>query len=554
MIGFSFAEDFYPTTIGELNAQVRLYGTGNISNLKIGRNVTFETLTFQESEYQKIEIIKEVLHINGKDIYPEHIFDEFGNKYVKFTIEENGNFEYELIAKVNTTALLKKIDDYEINGYPDSVQSFTKKTTTVESNSNEILTVVSNKFNSKSFLTTLNETVFWVNDYVEYATGTDFQKYYLLQKSAIDTLISKKGVCDEFANLAAAILRAKEIPTRLAIGVTFDGREWGNHAWLEVYHNQSGWIPSDPTFREPGFVDATHIKLGSFSDVTLSLAKAVYPEGTDVTFQTQTLPEITIIDKKYFSHVTLTWQKTQLKTNQWNDVNVEVKNNTNGVLTIPLKVKENYSELIFDNKTQSVSLEGGKTEVVTFKIYPNISLKTNEVAKGNLTFNSLAQPYQIEFEIISGQEQNNGLITVTDVTPIAMDKTLRFFIEVKNNNKTDQQVTINIDSNKWQWVETINAFETKQFLKDIPLEEREYNLKINTLNEKYSKIIIPAIQEIVATQKETIETIIVQEIKTGNDIKLDDNIFSNPLMWVFAILPILAIGILIIIATRRKYM
>ena len=135
-----------------------------------------------------------------------------------------------------------------------------------------------------------------------------------------------------------------------------------------------------------------------------------------------------------------------------------------------------------------------------------------------------------------------------------MDDKLRFFIEIKNNNKTDQQVNINIDSNKWQWSETIKAFETKQFLKDIPLEEREYNLQINTLNEKYSKIIIPALQKIVETKKETIETVIVQEINTGNEIKLDDNVFSNPLMWVFAALPILAIGLLIIVATRRKYM
>ena len=161
LLGFSFAaETFYPTTIGELEAEVKLHGTGTISNLKIGSNVTFETLTFQESEYQKIEIIKEVLTINETTIYPEHIFDEFGNKYVKFTIEENGAFEYELIANVKTTALLKELSDYEINGYPESVEIFSKESPTVESSSNEILTVTSNKLTSTSFLTSLNETIF----------------------------------------------------------------------------------------------------------------------------------------------------------------------------------------------------------------------------------------------------------------------------------------------------------------------------------------------------------------------------------------------------------
>ncbi|MDD1475246.1 transglutaminase-like domain-containing protein, partial [Dolichospermum sp. ST_sed4] len=103
--------------------------------------------------------------------------------------------------------------------------------------------------------------------------GNEFNKYYLQQKSAIDTLLDKKGVCDEFANMAAAMLRAKKIPTRIVMGITYDGQIWGNHAWIEVYHQPKGWIPSDPTFREAGFVDATHIKIASFDDVTKSNAK-----------------------------------------------------------------------------------------------------------------------------------------------------------------------------------------------------------------------------------------------------------------------------------------
>ena len=109
-------------------------------------------------------------------------------------------------------------------------------------------------------------------------------------------LKERKGVCDEFSNLGAAILRARGIPTRMVIGVTFDGINWGNHAWIEVLQPDLGWIPSDPTFREAGYVDGTHIKMGSFNDVTLGVAKAILPSNAQVVFDDPTLPEVNIIE------------------------------------------------------------------------------------------------------------------------------------------------------------------------------------------------------------------------------------------------------------------
>ena len=268
------AEEFYPTTIAGLKTEVRLHGFGTISGLKDGEDLSFQTITFPDSSFQKTKVIRELLYIDGKTIFPTYTLDEFDNKQVNFKIPYNGDFTYELVAEINTTALLHEMTDYNLGNIDDDVANFLKSSEKVESDSTQILTLTKNKLQSNSFFDSLTNTIFWVNDYVKYAEGAEFNQYYLMQKSAVDTLLEKKGVCDEFSNLAAAMLRAKGIPTRLAIGITYDGHEWGNHAWLEVYHNEFGWIPSDPTFREAGFVDATHIRLGSFSDVSQSVAKA----------------------------------------------------------------------------------------------------------------------------------------------------------------------------------------------------------------------------------------------------------------------------------------
>ncbi len=568
-----FAEDFYPTTISYLKANVTLEGTGTITDLKSGQEVTFQTLTFQKSDYQQVRVIKEELYINNKTILPEYVFDEFENKYVKFTIPENGTFNYELIAEVETHALLFKISDYVLGDVAESVKKFTEKSESVESTSSEILTVASNKLTSNKFIENLNETIFWVNDYVEYAQGADFQKYYLLQLSAIDTLLSRKGVCDEFSNLAAALLRAKGIPTRLAIGVTYDGKEWGNHAWLEVYHRDIGWVASDPTFREPGFVDATHIRMGSFSDVTQSVAKAVFPSTANVLFQNQTLPDIKIINKEFFSHVTLDWENPILKAEQWNEINLEITNNTSGNLTVPIKIqnvklspentlsmkvkiKNNQlteeKDIFFDTAAQSVTLNPGEKKEVKFYAYPDVSLNSDQILSGGkMTFNSLSSPYEKGYTITPGDNSTAGSVKTLDVTPIVLGNQLRFEIKIANNTPTKSDVKINVDSNNYQWTESIASFEQVEIQKDLPLEERPYLLKIETETETYTQTIYPALQKIIEDINTPVETVVVQQIDT-HDTELSE-LKLTPEMLVFILLPLFAVALLVVFATKKRY-
>ena len=80
--------------------------------------------------------------------------------------------------------------------------------------------------------------------------GEDFALYFLEK--------SKQGYCIHFATVATLMLRALDIPARLTVGFVFEvppGNEGqvisitdrSAHAWVEVYYNDTGWLPLEVT-------------------------------------------------------------------------------------------------------------------------------------------------------------------------------------------------------------------------------------------------------------------------------------------------------------------
>jgi len=65
-----------------------------------------------------------------------------------------------------------------------------------------------------------------------------------------NTLRTKDGICFDFASLAAAMLRAQRLPTKLDIGYCGDAY----HAWIEVYTKEQGWIRKKIEFPGEAFV------------------------------------------------------------------------------------------------------------------------------------------------------------------------------------------------------------------------------------------------------------------------------------------------------------
>ena len=85
----------------------------------------------------------------------------------------------------------------------------------------------------------------WVQQHVDFVSGTSDGN-----TSAIDTLVTKQGVCRDFAHLMIALCRAVNIPARFATGMDYGAApELGPpdfHAYVEAYVGNR-WYLFDPS-------------------------------------------------------------------------------------------------------------------------------------------------------------------------------------------------------------------------------------------------------------------------------------------------------------------
>lgn len=115
--------------------------------------------------------------------------------------------------------------------------------------------------------------------------------------SPIDDLLrEKKGVCQDFAHLMIAILRAFGVPARYVSGyIHRPGRESQSHAWVEAWLPTVGWIGIDPT--NDCAINDHFVKVGvgrDFTDVPPN--KGVYrgeaSQTISVRVETRELPRV----------------------------------------------------------------------------------------------------------------------------------------------------------------------------------------------------------------------------------------------------------------------
>ncbi|MGO4143541.1 transglutaminase family protein [Paenarthrobacter sp. YAF11_1] len=85
----------------------------------------------------------------------------------------------------------------------------------------------------------------WVNGELRYISGSSRGT-----DGAVDTLLHRKGVCRDFAHLAIALLRAKDVPARLAAVYAPGLSPMDFHAVAEAYVD-GAWYIIDPTGLAP---------------------------------------------------------------------------------------------------------------------------------------------------------------------------------------------------------------------------------------------------------------------------------------------------------------
>ena len=103
-----------------------------------------------------------------------------------------------------------------------------------------------NDYDLVGTLLDLNETIHRDFEYVSGSTT--------VATTAFEVYESRRGVCQDFANLMICVARLLHVPARYRMGYIFTGTDYENkiqsdasHAWAELYLPQVGWHGLDPT-------------------------------------------------------------------------------------------------------------------------------------------------------------------------------------------------------------------------------------------------------------------------------------------------------------------
>jgi transglutaminase-like putative cysteine protease len=432
------------SSVQSVLARVLIEGQGNISGSLNGNEAKIEILSFTDTEWQRVISLEETLEIGGRRIAAEPMEDEFGNRYVLFRAKSTGAFTYKIDALIETNAELPKLRDYSLSEKIAQYPEFLEPSENIESNHETIRTMALNTFGGDSLLETIAGVTQWTYDNIEYDLG-----FYPETYSALSTLASKKGVCDEFAVVAAAMLRAKGIPTRVATGLTFNPKEgmgWNSHAWLQAFDPNTGWISLDPTFGEAGVVDGTHIQRGVFKDPansSISRATAVQTAAISI-YEKQANVEVRE-SQKFGKVFAIEAGKITMPASQWHELKTKFSNTTDGIvigwagLVLP-------ADFVSQGNKRILLFQAGEEKELPWQIRIDKELKKNEYLSGHYRLMALGDELQESLKVVPGTGiDENANLELLSIVPIVKDGLLLLDISLENTGAENGNATISVE-------------------------------------------------------------------------------------------------------------
>ncbi len=115
-----------------------------------------------------------------------------------------------------------------------------------------------------------------------------------VETTPFEVLVSRRGVCQDFANLFICVARLLRIPARYRAGYLFTGADYSgpinaeaSHAWVEVYLPYIGWVGYDPTNGE--LVRTNHVRVAcgrNYRDAS-PMSGTIYDGGGDENMNVQ---------------------------------------------------------------------------------------------------------------------------------------------------------------------------------------------------------------------------------------------------------------------------
>ena len=176
---------------------------------------------------------------------PSRIFDENSNRYAEFIFNKPGRNEK---VKISVKAELFRYDlltarksrgDFVAG--TDELEDFLRHEKYIEKDHHRIRQIA-DEIEGRSEIDIVKN----IYDYV-----LDNMQYSILGRKdwgAVKADQFGKGDCTEYSDLFVALCRARDIPARVASGYTVGfGSKSTRHNWAEVYLQNFGWVPFDPS-------------------------------------------------------------------------------------------------------------------------------------------------------------------------------------------------------------------------------------------------------------------------------------------------------------------
>ncbi|MCX6384479.1 MAG: transglutaminase domain-containing protein [Actinobacteria bacterium] len=178
-------------------------------------------------------------------IKPERVFDDGPNTYAEFIINNpTTNFELNIMDEIVLsqygldTAFNAGNKDFDAK----DLDKYLAAEKYIEKDDEEIIKTAGNFEGEDTYV--LVQAIY---DYV--MENMEWVEYVPEDVGAKVALIEKRGDCTSYSDLFIALLRAKGIPARIVEGYTIDATDLNvGHNWVEVYFNDIGWVPFDPTY------------------------------------------------------------------------------------------------------------------------------------------------------------------------------------------------------------------------------------------------------------------------------------------------------------------
>jgi len=250
-------------------SDLELMLTVNISSkLDIINNDDIKELTINYSFYPKKDTNSEII---TQEFNPDYAAKTVNENYVLLTLEKpKKDITYGSYTILNNKLFFPKIETKVKFPIPKDIiieqqlDDYIKPSEFIDSDNPEIINIATSLAeNEDDLYIVVFKLANWTLHNINYNLSTLTED---VTQPASWVLQNREGVCDELTNLFIAYARSLGIPARFVSGVAYTNSplfpsNWGGHAWAEVYFPGYDWVPFDVTYKQLGWIDASHITM-----------------------------------------------------------------------------------------------------------------------------------------------------------------------------------------------------------------------------------------------------------------------------------------------------